>query len=67
METGIIKFYHASGYGFIVSDETGKDIFFHAKDVIDPPAKGERVCFDVEIHEKGLRAVNIKKYENGNL
>jgi CspA family cold shock protein len=32
LKTGIVKFYSlAAGYGFIVDDETGADIFVHIK------------------------------------
>ena len=32
LKTGIVKFYSlAAGYGFIVDDETGTDIFVHVK------------------------------------
>jgi len=34
LKTGIVKFYSiASGYGFIVDDETGSDIFVHSNQI----------------------------------
>lgn len=52
------------GYGFIHGDD-GKDYFFHYSALMMNDYKtaeqGERLEFDVEESERGLRAQNIKK------
>jgi cold shock protein len=48
MPTGTIKFYSDDrGFGF-VTDESGRDIFFHISNCADDlePSKGQRVTFD---------------------
>ena len=50
LKTGVVKFYSlAAGYGFIVDDETGTDIFIHVEklkksDLVEL-SKGEKVSF----------------------
>jgi CspA family cold shock protein len=50
LKTGVVKFYSlAAGYGFIVDDETGSDIFVHVEslkksDLIELN-KGDKVSF----------------------
>ena len=62
---GTVKMFNAEkGFGFITTEE-GKDVFFHYSsllmDQFKTAASGEKVEFDVEETEKGLRAINIKK------
>ncbi|MEM0492876.1 MAG: cold shock domain-containing protein [Candidatus Thermoplasmatota archaeon] len=60
---GNVKWYNArKGYGFI-TDENGKDIFVHRSSVPSGTflKEGDKVEFEVENSEKGLKAVNIKK------
>lgn len=50
LKTGVVKFYSlAAGYGFIVDDETGGDIFVHANSLkasnLDKLCRGEEVSF----------------------
>lgn len=60
---GKIKWYNArKGFGFIESEE-GKDIFVHRSAV---PAgvflnEGDKIEFETEETDKGVKAVNIKK------
>lgn len=65
LRTGVVKFYSlASGYGFIVDDETGTDIFVHVKNLkecgLNELNKDNRVSF-VQ-NKKGFRfyATDIK-------
>jgi CspA family cold shock protein len=53
------------GFGFITPDEGGKDLFFHARSLVegvqyDSLKEGDVVAYDVEEGEKGLAAVNVK-------
>lgn len=71
--TGAVAEYDASrGYGFITtfdisdSEETGADgavkVFFHLSEYPgNQAAEGDRLGFDVERTERGLRAVNISR------
>lgn len=65
MSTGSIKrLVHDRGFGFIVGDD-GQEYFFHRGGLdssleFDRLAGGERVSFDVERSEKGLRARGVR-------
>jgi cold shock protein len=64
-EFGTVKFYAAEkGFGFIVRDNGGKDIFVHASALnragISEPAKGQRVAVDMVEGGKGPEAVSIR-------
>ena len=60
---GTVKFYNfVKRFGFISGDD-GKDYFVHLSG-IKPGVKineGDRVKFDPEEGEKGLKAVNVDK------
>lgn len=61
MENGTVKFYNeAKGFGFIIDDETTKDIFVHASGLIGQIREGDKVEFEVENGKKGLTAVNVR-------
>ncbi len=53
------------GFGFITPDEGEKDVFFHAKDVVEVEfndlQEGDAVTFDVEEGPKGPAAANVAK------
>jgi CspA family cold shock protein len=60
MSTGTVKFFNeAKGFGFIVPDDGGKDIFVHANGLTDQISEGDKVSYDVEEGRKGLNAVNV--------
>ena len=64
-EMGTVKFYAADkGFGFIVRDRGGKDIFVHASALnragITELAEGQRVAVDMVEGGKGPEAVNIR-------
>ncbi len=62
MQTGIIKFYNESkGYGFIVDDETQRDIFFHVSGLADDVQQNDKVSFEVRDGQKGENAFNVKR------
>jgi CspA family cold shock protein len=62
---GTIKWFNVKkGYGFI-QQESGPDIFVHYSAITSEGfrtlAEGERVQFDLEEGDKGLKAVNVVK------
>ena len=61
MSNGTVKFFNnAKGFGFIVNDEGGKDLFVHQNSLTTEIREGDKVSFDVEESQKGLNAVNVK-------
>lgn len=67
MKYGTVKWFDAKkGYGYIVQDEQGADdVFVHYGEIKGEGFRaldvGDRVAFDVEQTDKGLRAVNVTK------
>lgn len=64
MPNGIVKWFNnAKGYGFIVPDDGGDDLFAHFSAVTMDGYKtlsaGDQVQFDVTVGEKGPQATNI--------
>jgi CspA family cold shock protein len=65
MATGTVKFYNAQkGYGFIVQDAGGPDVFVHISAVersgLSTLNEGQKVSFDEQPDAKGTKAVNLK-------
>ena len=64
MKTGKVKLYNNSkGFGFIVEDEGGRDLFVHQTGLIDRIADNDLVTYEVVQGKKGLNAVNVKKQQ----
>ncbi|MFC7166417.1 cold-shock protein [Halospeciosus flavus] len=63
MATGTVDFFNdEKGYGFIETDESDEDVFFHMEDVGGPDLEeGQEVEFDIEQSEKGPRATNVTR------
>ena len=61
MSTGTIKFFNAGkGFGFITQDD-GKDLFFHISEVQgQEPQDGDKVEYEVGEGKKGPCATNVK-------
>ena len=68
MKTGIIKFYNTEkGYGFIIDEESKKEIFCHATAVTDEDAviyKGKKVSYETKEGKKGIEATNVVVLNN---
>ncbi len=66
MEQGIVKWFNKKkNYGFIESDDQGKeDIFFHGSKIIDHGFFGltgnDRVTYEIEDTRYGRQAVKVK-------
>lgn len=65
MATGTVKWFNTQkGYGFIVSDEGGKDIFVHISAVersgLRSLNEGQKVEFELQNDKGKTAAVNIK-------
>ncbi len=65
MANGSVKWFNdAKGYGFLVQDEGGEDVFCHhsaiTMDGFRTLAEGQKVTFDVAKGPKGLQAQNVK-------
>lgn len=64
MPTGTVKWFNnAKGYGFILPDGGGEDLFAHystiAMDGYKTLKAGQQVSFDITPGAKGLHATNI--------
>ena len=63
MATGKVDFFNdTGGYGFIDSEDSDEDVFFHMEDVGGPDLEeGEEVEFEIEDAPKGPRATNLTR------
>jgi len=63
MQTGIVKFFNeAKGFGFIVDDESQKEIFVHVTGLGGTVIREhDRVEYEVIDGKKGLNADKVKK------
>lgn len=60
--TGTVKWFNESkGFGFLVQDSGGPDVFVHSSKIRskEPLLEGQKVMFDVEQGAKGLEAHNV--------
>lgn len=61
MKKGTVKFFNNSkGFGFIIDDETKKEIFVHVSGLIDEINEGDKVEFDLKEGKKGINAVDVR-------
>lgn len=61
MSTGKVKFFNQQkGFGFIVDDETAKEVFVHVTGLIDKIKDDDMVVFEVVEDRRGPKAINVK-------
>ena len=62
MKTGTVKFFNEEkGFGFIVADEGGKDVFVHKSNVYGNIREDDKVEYEVEEGPRGLNAIDVKR------
>ena len=60
MLKGVVKSYNkVKGYGFIVPEDGGVDVFVHATDLCDKVRISDKVCYDLEENKLGYIAKNV--------
>jgi len=72
MATGKVKWFNnAKGYGFVIAEAGGEDLFVHYSSIQMDGYKtlkaGQDVEFDIEQGPKGLHAVNIRSFDSAPL
>ncbi|MBL7812825.1 MAG: cold shock domain-containing protein [Bacteroidetes bacterium] len=61
MKTGIVKFFNVTkGFGFIIDDADGKEVFVHATGLIDKVKENDKVTFEIQDGKRGPNAVQVK-------
>lgn len=62
IRSGVVTMFNDSkGYGFIKDSKTQESVFVHINSLIDRIKEHDKVTFEVEMGNKGLNAVGVKK------
>ena len=58
---GTCKFYNsAKGFGFLIENQTGTEVFVHATGLIDEIRENDEVEYEIVQGKKGLNAINVR-------
>jgi cold shock CspA family protein len=57
----VTHFNDAKGYGFINDLQSQESVFVHVNQLSETIKEGDKVIFEVEMGQKGLNAVRVKK------
>lgn len=61
MSTGKVKFFNQQkGFGFILDDETQKEVFVHVTGLIDKIKDDDLVSFEVVEDRRGPKAIDVR-------
>ena len=65
MATGsVARFDVRRGYGFVIPDDGGEDVFVHQNNIVMDGFRylkaGEHVSYELEVGEKGMKAVSVQ-------
>lgn len=61
MKNGKVKFFNnTKGFGFILDEESGQEIFVHVSGVKDEIRENDSVTYEIEQGKKGPNAVNVR-------
>jgi len=62
MERGTIKFFNEKkGYGFILDENTQKEVFVHHSGLVDKIRNDDQVTYEIAVDQKGKKAVNVRR------
>lgn len=63
MATGTVKWFNAAKHFGFIEQDGGGDVFVHSSAVDDESIikEGDKVEFEVEEGDRGLKAVNVKR------
>ncbi len=63
----VVRFDRRRGYGFVSPDDGGEDVFVHQNNIVMEGFRylqvGERVNYELEVGEKGMKAVSVSLAE----
>ena len=62
MNKGTVKFFNETkGFGFILDNESNKEIFVHVSGLKEQVTKDDKVEFEIVEGKKGVNAVDVKR------
>ena len=62
---GVVKFYNNKArFGFIRRHDTGEELYVRKSGLLEDVQEGDEVEFQVEPHEKGPKAISVRKVAN---